>query len=74
MNAKLYSLNITDLYDYSEKVIPITQEQKDILVFLSDGFYLNTEGYSFEIKDNTNINDTADIAAQYLRQYSNKEE
>lgn len=67
MNAKLYSLSITDLYDYSEKVIPITQEQKDILVFLSDGFYLNTEGYSFEIKDNTNINDTTDIAAAMLK-------
>ena len=67
MNAKLYSLSITDLYDYSEKVISITQEQKDILVFLSDGFYLNTEGYSFEIKDNTNINDTTDIAAAMLK-------
>lgn len=67
MNAKLYSLNIIDLYDYSEKVIPITQEQKDILNFLSDGFYLNTEGYSFEIKDNTNINDNANIAAAKLR-------
>lgn len=73
MNTKLYSLNITDCYDYSEKVIPITQEQKDILVFLSDGFYLNTEGYSFEIKDNTNINDNANIAAAMLRQCSNKE-
>lgn len=67
MNAKLYSLSITDLYDYSEKVISITQEQKDILVFLSDGFYLNTEGYSFEIKDNTNINDTTDIATAMLK-------
>lgn len=47
MNTKLYSLNITDLSDYSEKVIPITQEQKNILVFLNDGFYLNTEMFFF---------------------------
>lgn len=67
MNTKLYSLNITDLNDYSEKVISITQEQKDILNFLSDGSYLNTEDYSFEIKDNTNINDNANIAAAMLR-------
>lgn len=67
MNTKLYSLNITDLNDYSEKVISITQEQKDILNFLSDGSYLNTEDYSFEIKDNTNINDNANIAATMLR-------
>ena len=67
MNTKLYSLNITDLSDYSEKVIPITQEQKNILVFLNDGFYLNTECFSFEIKDNTNINDTTDIAAAMLK-------
>lgn len=67
MNTKLYSLNITDLNDYSEKVISITQEQKDILNFLSDGSYLNTEDYSFEIKDNTNINDNTNIAAAMLR-------
>lgn len=64
MNTKFYSLNITDLSDYSEKVIPITQEQKDILVFLNDGFYLNTECFSFEIKDNT----TTDIAAAILKE------
>lgn len=58
MNTKFYSLNITDLSDYSEKVIPITQEQKDILVFLNDGFYLNTECFSFEIKDVTDTTTT----------------
>lgn len=63
MNAKTYSLNMTDLGDYSEKVIPITQEQKDFLDFLSNGFYLNTERFSFEIKDNT----TTDIAAAILK-------
>ena len=58
MNTKFYSLNITDLTDYSEKVIPITQEQKDFLDFLIDEAYLDTDFFFFKTKDITNTTTT----------------
>lgn len=58
MNIKLYSLNITDLSDYSEKVIPITQEQKDFLDFLITEDYIGTDFFLFETKDITDTTAT----------------
>lgn len=58
MNIKFYSLNITDLSDYSEKVIPITQEQKDFLDFLITEGYIGTDFFLFETKDITDTTTT----------------
>ena len=55
MSTENYTLKITNLGDYSEKIITITQEQKDFLDFLSSGLYLDTDCFSFETKSDTEI-------------------
>ena len=68
MNTKLYSLNITDLEHCSKKVIPITQEQKDFLDFLSSQLYLDTDCFSFKTKDITDTITTALKAISYFKE------